>query len=77
METGEIEVKLRVSQTVDVPIHVEEIIVAINELPITRRWNVIAAMLNYVDTNEEELTASQKDITINWLKNKLEKFQNI
>lgn len=70
-----IETKIRLNQTVDVIFDIDEIVDAINRLPVTRRWNTIAGMLNYVNFNEEELTPEQKKITVEWLEKKLEKFR--
>lgn len=70
---GDIQIKIRVNQTVDIVLDVEEIVSAVNELPVTKRWNAIAGMLNYIDFREEELTEEQQKITIDWLENKLQK----
>lgn len=69
-----IETRIRLNHTVDVVFDVDEIVDAINTLPVTRRWNAIAGMLNYVEYNEEELTDEQVKITIDWLEKKLQKF---
>lgn len=71
---GEIEVRVKISQHTDITLDVEDVVSAANELPVTRRWNLIACLLNYIDTNEEELTPEQKDITVKWLQKKLHKF---
>ena len=45
MET--INVEVRVNQKVDVDVELYLVIDSINELPITKRWNYIAQILNY------------------------------
>jgi hypothetical protein len=72
-----IEVEVALHQSVNVNIHICDIIQAINELPMARRWNAVASILNHIDATEVELDAKQKELTIEWLKKKLERFNEL
>lgn len=75
METVNVEV--RVNQRVDVDVELYLIIDSINELPITKRWNYIAQILNALPLETNEMTLEQKQITKRYLLKRLETLENI
>ncbi len=75
METVNVEVK--VNQKVDVDVELYLIIDAINELPITKRWNYVASIINSLPLETNEMTLEQKQITKKYLLTRLEKLENV
>lgn len=75
METINVEVK--VNQRVDVDVELYLVIDSINGLPITKRWNYIAQILNALPLETNEMTLEQKQITKKYLLKRLEKLENI
>jgi hypothetical protein len=69
METIYVEVK--VNQEVGVDVDLGLVIDSINELPMTKRWNYFAQILNAVKL-DSDLTEEQKRIIKRFLINKLE-----
>lgn len=75
MSSGMIDVEVSLSQKVETQVHVSDVIQALNELPLTHRWNSISSILNHVDLNDQdELDPKQKEVIIQWLKNKIKTF---
>lgn len=72
MET--ITVELEISKSVSVDVRIDEVIDAINELEIKRRWNYIGQILNEVELSLIDLTESQKKICKDFLTRKLSLF---
>lgn len=75
MET--INVEVRVNQKVDVDVELYLVIDSINELPITKRWNYVASIINSLPLETNEMTLEQKQITKRYLLTRLEKLENI
>lgn len=75
MET--INVEVRVNQRVDVDVDLYLVIDSINELPITKRWNYVASIINSLPLETDEMTLEQKQITKKYLLSRLEKLENI
>ena len=69
METINIEVEI--NKKIDVDIHISEIIQTINDLPMKKRWNYIAQIMNGVRLNISDLTEEQREIIKNYLNEKL------
>ena len=74
MDTIEIEVK--VNTTIDVPLGIGFIINQINVMPITRRWNVIANILNGIESPITELNDEQREIIKMFLAKKIELYKS-
>lgn len=74
---SKIEVEIYLDQKVEVSLHVQDIIAAINEQPIADRWNCMAQILNGISNDAEDLTESQRDFVIKYLHKKLELFTPI
>ena len=70
MET--IEVEVRVNQKVDAHVELYLVIDSLNELPMTKRWNYLAQILNAIKLDDKELTDEQKRIVKRFLLKKLE-----
>lgn len=75
MET--INVEVRVNQRVDVDVDLYLVIDSINKLPITKRWNYVASIINSLPLETDEMTLEQKQITKKYLLSRLEKLENI
>lgn len=75
MET--INVEVRVNQRVDIDVDLYLVIDSINELPITKRWNYVASIINSLPLETDEMTLEQKQITKKYLLSRLEKLENI
>jgi hypothetical protein len=71
-----IEVEIKVSELVRVDIDVEDVIDAMNELDIKKRWNYIGKILNGVQMDLSSLNDEQKNIIKKYLTNRLELFQS-
>lgn len=67
-----IEVEVRVNQVVDTHVELYLVIDSINELPMTKRWNYIAQILNAVKLDSNDMTEEQKRIVKRFLVKKLE-----
>ena len=74
MDTIEIEVKI--NTTIDVPLDIGLIINQINVMPITRRWNVIANILNGIESPITELNEEQREIIKKFLARKIELYKS-
>lgn len=61
-------------QRIDVDIEIGEVIDAINSLPLKGRWNVCAKIINEIRTEIDDLSGNEREVIVNWLKNKLEIF---
>jgi len=75
MET--IEVEVRVNQKVDTHVELYLVIDSLNELPMTKRWNYLAQILNAVKLDDKELTDEQKRIVKRFLLKKLEPLEAV
>ena len=74
----EIRIQATVNQDVNVDIHIDDLIEAINELPIARRFNYIAMLHNDINTNEIGKLDTQKLIIIKkYFLGKLEELEQI
>lgn len=73
MET--IEVIVKVEKEIPVEVHVADVVAAMNELPMKKRWNTIGAILNQVQMDLTDLTPEHRAIIKKYLENKLEIFK--
>ena len=69
METLEIEI--HIDKKIDVDIRLDEIVGAINDCEIKKRWNYIAQILNAVQLSLSDLTEEQKSVVKKYLNDKL------
>jgi len=69
-----IEVKIKVNNDFYVNVETSEIIDSINEMPITQRWNYVAAIINEIEVSIDELNDEEKAIVKQYLEKKLELF---
>lgn len=74
METISLEIK--VEKTIDVDVHLEDVIYGINDLPMKRRWSYVSQIINEIELNLSELTDEQKRIVKDYLTKKLSLFDN-
>lgn len=75
MENIQVVTKIKVNQMMDVVFELDEIIAAINTQPIEIRMNMIANMLNGINSsNFEGLQPGHQKIIIEYLKKKLNEF---
>ena len=74
MET--ISVEIKVEKTIDVDVHLSDVIYGINDLPMKRRWNYVAQIINAIQLDLSELTDEQKQIVKDFLTKKLEIFND-
>ena len=72
MET--INVELKLNHKVDIDVDLFDVIDAINNCEIKKRWNYIAQIINDVQLNLSDLTDEQKAIIKKYLTNKLSLF---
>lgn len=73
----EIEVEIQIDQKMEVKVRLDELIEGINDMPIERRWNSIAQVLNGIEVNVSELSEEQRDIVHRYLINKLSLFEKL
>ena len=68
-----LEVSIDIRETVKVQVDPSEVLWAINDLPIGRKWGVIANVLDGIKLTEE-LTESQTEIIRKWLARQVERY---
>ena len=73
----EIEVEIQIDQKMEVKIRLDELIESINDMPIERRWNSIAQVINGIEVNVTELSEEQRDVVYRYLKKKLALFEKL
>ena len=66
---------LRINRIVNLDIDIHDVLEGINELPMTRRWNYVAHLINNIETDIKDLTDEQKEITKKYLESKLATFK--
>lgn len=64
-------IEIDVQQKMDVDVHLSDIVYGINELPMPRRWNYVAELLNKINVDTDELTKEQKELVKKYLTTKL------
>ena len=69
-----IQVEIKVNNTFNTDIEISDVIEAINEAPIQRRWNYIAQIINEVKVDLTGLTEEQKEIIKKYLTDSLKQF---
>ena len=69
-----IEVELHVDRKFDIEVEIGDVLDAINALPMKRRWNYIAFILNGCSVDLSDLTDDQKQIIKKYLNDKLTLF---
>ena len=55
-----INIELKIEKTIDVDVELDDIIWGINDLPIKKRWNHVAKIINAIQLDLSELTDGQK-----------------
>ena len=68
--------EIHIDKKLDFDIDVSEVVDAINQMEMKNRWNYLANLINNIDLNSKDLIDEHKQIVINYLKNKLEIFEN-
>lgn len=63
-----------IHKKMDIDVHVYEVIDAINNLDVQKRWNSIARILNQVQLELTGLEENQKEVVKAFLTNKLKLF---
>lgn len=71
----QINLSVPINTIIDVQIHIGDIPDAINALPIVQRWNFIAAILNGIENNLQDLNERQIGVIEDYLKKKLSLFK--
>ena len=69
MET--INIELKVEKTFDIDVELSDVIYGINDLPMVKRWNYVAQIINAVELDLSDLTDTQKQIIKEFLLIKL------
>lgn len=64
-------VSVRVKQSFDVDVELDDIIQVIQEMPLAQRLNVIASLINDIDTESDHIDPEQTELIIDWLQDKL------
>ena len=72
---GMILLDVNVNQTVEVNVHVRDLIHSVNELEMVYRWNVIAIIIKKIELNNEPLSDDHKKIIGDFLKEQVKKFK--
>lgn len=71
-----ITVDFKVNSTFSTEIDKDDILEALCNLPLTKRWNVIARILNQIQLDEiHELDENQRKVILSWLEFKVDKFK--
>ncbi len=70
-----LELNIRIDRAVDLKVDEEDVVEAINGLPILKRWNVVARLLNELETDTGALNKEQLDIIRGFLERKLDEFK--
>ena len=65
-----LEITKRVTSDITAQFTSEEVADAINDLPMAKRWNFIANLLNELELSEEGLETDQKRILLEFLERK-------
>lgn len=70
-------VPVTVKKEMDVSVSMESFVEVLNDLPVARRWNYVASLLNHILLEEEakELEPQQIDMVKKWLNDKLKKLK--
>jgi hypothetical protein len=76
MEKMMMNLEIHIDKKLDFDIDVSEVVDAINQMEMKNRWNYLANLINNIDLNSKDLIDEHKQIVINYLKNKLEIFEN-
>lgn len=71
-------VEVKVRQSIEVEVSVEDIVYAINEMPIHRKLNEVAGFINRIDTEDLSLLKPEHvEMIKGWLKRQTERFEAI
>lgn len=72
-----ITVDFKVNSTFSTELDKDDILEAICQLPLTKRWSVVARLLNQIQLDEiHELEENQRKLILSWLEFKVEKFRS-
>lgn len=71
-----ITVEFRVNQKFETEIDKGELLDALCNMPLTRRWSIVASLLNQIQLYEmSELDNQQRKTILSWLEFKVDKFK--
>ena len=71
------EVEIHINEHINVDVTIADIIDAINEWPMAKRWVYISHIINGVALNIDDLTEEQREIIINYLESKILMFKPV
>lgn len=72
----DIEIAFKVNATISGNVDESDVVKALCNLPLKRRWNVIAKLLNQIQLEEiSELDEKQRKLILSWLEFKVNKFK--
>jgi len=73
----EVRVQAKLNHEVSVDIHMDDIVEAIDSLPISRRYNYIGMLLNDINLDDiEKLSSAQKKMIKQYLEKQLKRFSD-
>lgn len=71
-----ITVDFKVNSTFSTEIDKDDILDALCNLPLTKRWSVVSMLLNQIELDEiHELDANQRKLILTWLEFRIDKFR--
>jgi len=71
------EVEIHINEHINVDVTIADIIDAINEWPMAKRWVYISQIINGVALNIDDLTEEQREIIIKYLESKILMFKPV
>jgi hypothetical protein len=73
-----ITVDFKVNSTFSTEIDSDEVIESLNNLPLKRRWGIVARILNQIQLDENhELEPQQRKVILSWLEYKIDKLKEM
>lgn len=69
-----ISLEVRVDKRIDIEVELHDVIDALNNLPLTNRWNYVVSILNNVTLDINDLNVDQKDIIKSYLEKRMSLF---
>jgi hypothetical protein len=72
----EMKLPVKIEQTVQVNIELEDVIEEINLLPLSSRMNIVAKMLNEIETENSEISDINRELILGYLQKQIIIFQN-
>ena len=72
----EIQIEAKVDALVDVAVHIEDVMAALNKMPIKTRWSCVSIIIKGAEADLAGLTDEQKNIIRKFLEEKLALFNH-